>query len=385
VTLDLLFVGGGLANGLLAYRLAETRPDLTLLVLESGACAGGNHTWSFHEGDLTPGQHAWIAPFVSHGWPGYDVAFPGLRRGLGLPYLSVSSSRFAQVLRDRLGARLRCESAATLIEPLRAALGNGDTIEARAVVDGRGPITSAALELGFQKFLGLEIRTRAPHRLARPILMDATVPQQDGYRFVYVLPLAEDRLLVEDTYYADGAALDPDALRNRVLAYATGRGWEPAEILRSETGVLPVVLGGDIAAFWRDGSSGVPRSGLRAGLFHPTTGYSLPEAVRLADRVATLPDLSAPALHAAIRAWSVRRWQEQSFFRLLNRMLFRAGPPAERFRVLQRFYGLPEPAIGRFYAGRLTMADKLRLLVGRPPVPVLGAARALMPFTGTHA
>ena len=43
--------------------------------------------------------------------------------------------------------------------------------------------------------------------------MDATVPQRDGFRFVYTLPFAPDRVLIEDTYYSDGLDLDPAALR----------------------------------------------------------------------------------------------------------------------------------------------------------------------------
>ncbi|HYD98466.1 MAG TPA: lycopene cyclase, partial [Alphaproteobacteria bacterium] len=46
--------------------------------------------------------------------------------------------------------------------------------------------------------------------------------------------------------------------------------------------------------------------------------------------------------------------------------------------VMRRFYTLPAPLIGRFYAGRPNLADKLRLLSGRPPVPLPGAMRALM-------
>ena len=35
------------------------------------------------------------------------------------------------------------------------------------------------------------------------VVMDATVPQEDGFRFVYALPLDPDRVLVEDTYFSD--------------------------------------------------------------------------------------------------------------------------------------------------------------------------------------
>ena len=70
---------------------------------------------------------------------------------------------------------------------------------------------------------------------------------------------------------------------------------------------------------------------------------------------------------------SKRAWRERGFYRLLNRMLFRAASPPERYRVLQRFYCLPQPLVERFYAGQASLADKLRILVGKPPVPVSGA------------
>ncbi len=54
-------------------------------------------------------------------------------------------------------------------------------------------------------------------------------------------------------------------------------------------------------------------------------------------------------------------------------MLFRAARPGDRYKVLQRFYSLGEPLIERFYAGKPTLFDRCRILVGRPPVP-LGAA-----------
>jgi lycopene beta-cyclase len=93
---------------------------------------------------------------------------------------------------------------------------------------------------------------------------------------VYVLPLDPQRVLVEDTRYSDGPLLDRDALRARVHEYIASQGWRVRECLREEQGVLPIALAGDIDAFWQHSGGDVPRSGLRAALFHPTTGYSLP-------------------------------------------------------------------------------------------------------------
>jgi lycopene beta-cyclase len=375
---DLILVGGGLANGLIAWRLRTTRPDLRLMVLEQDASIGGNHTWSFHPTDLSAEEAAWIAPLVDHRWNGHEVIFPQRRRRLAGGYASITSDRAV------LGTRLRTNTAVRRVASTEVELADGRVLRAGAVIDGRGPRDSASLELGYQKFLGQELRLTRPHGLECPVLMDASVAQHDGYRFIYVLPLAPDRLLIEDTFYADGPAFDEARLRRNIADYAALRGWSVAEVVREERGVLPIVLSGDPHAFWNE-AAGVARSGLAAGLFHPTTGYSLPDAVALAVRIADLPDLSAGPLFDAVRLHALRRWRSRGFFRLLNRMLFRAAEPSLRWKVMQRFYGLPEPLVARFYAARLHALDKLRIVSGKPPVPLLAAVKAALdrPFTAS--
>jgi lycopene beta-cyclase len=380
---DLILVGGGLANGLIAWRLRQRRPDVRVLLLEAGDALGGNHTWSFHETDLDLAQQRWLDPITEWRWAGHEVRFPGLRRRLSGGYASISSERFDAVLRPALGDAVRLQEYVTDVQPREVRLRDGRRLSARAVIDGRGLPPLEHLDLGWQKFVGQVLRLAAPHGLAVPVLMDATVDQHDGYRFVYVLPLDERSVLVEDTLYADsGAAVDEGIVRRDIADYARAQGWHVDAVLREERGVLPIALDGDPQALWR-AAMGVPRAGLAAALFHPTTGYSLPEAVRLAELVATLTDLSAEALFASVRAHALARWRDQAFFRLLNRMLFRAAEPTRRREVLQRFYGLPEPLVARFYAGRPTWGDRLRILTGKPPVPLRAAVRAA--WGGRHA
>jgi len=180
--------------------------------------------------------------------------------------------------------------------------------------------------------------------------------------------------MVEDTYYTDSPVLDRPELKRRIADYIRSRGWTVTAVVAEEEGVLPIALDGDIDAFWADGEP-VARAGLLGALFHPVTGYSLPDAVRLARLITTLEDLSSAALRTMTEAHSKDLWRDRAFYRLLNRMLFRAADPGERWRVFQRFYGLSDGVLRRFYAGRSTLLDKARILTGKPPVPFGRALR----------
>ncbi|CAM3879813.1 Lycopene cyclase [Pseudomonas reidholzensis] len=380
---DLILAGGGLANGLIAWRLRQLRPELEVLCLERDATLGGNHTWSFHEQDLDHHQQQWLAPLVVKRWPAYHVHFPQLSRRLDSGYASITSERFAEVITPALGAALRTGCNVQSLGPGQVSLDSGEQLQARLVIDGRGAQASPHRVLGQQAFLGQLLRLREPHGLAAPILMDARVPQGDGYRFVYLLPFSDDTLLVEDTHYVERDAPTAEALRANLDAYLAARGWHVAQLLREEQGVLPITLAGDFPA-WSADQAGQPLSGLRAGLFHCTTGYSLPEAVRLADWLAGQPLDDAAQFSDDLQRYLEQRWQQQGFYRLLNRMLFLAGRPDQRWQVMQRFYRLPEALIARFYAGQSTGLDRLRILSGKPPVPIDQALRAALRHSPRH-
>jgi len=374
---DLILVGAGLANGLIALRLRQLQPAPDILLLEGAAQPAGNHTWSFHRDDVSDAQFAWLEPLLSARWPGYQVRFPALRRNLRGEYCSVASQDFARHLRETLGDRLRTAAPVRSVTPQSVTLENGDVLHARAVIDGRGLQPTPHLRLGYQSFVGQEWHLARPHGLQQPVLMDATVDQHSGYRFVYTLPLSAERLLIEDTHYINHATLDSEQARQNILHYAEQQGWQLSRLLREEQGSLPITLDGDIERFWQQ-QQGQPCSGLRAGLFHATTGYSLPSAVTLADEIAAALPCDAEKLSQRIERFARRQWREQHFFRLLNRMLFLAGRPEKRWQVMQRFYRLDAGLISRFYAGELFLRDKARILCGKPPVPVGEALRALL-------
>lgn len=376
---DIALVGAGLAGGLAALALAQRRPDLAVRLIEQGPAPGGNHRWSWFASDLPPAGAALMAAFPLSEWAdGYDVAFPDHRRHLPTPYRSLASADFAATLARALPpGTLLAGSPATALDAGGVTLADGGRIAARCVIDGRGFSASCALQGGWQLFMGRHLRLARPHGLARPIIMDATVEQLGGYRFVYVLPLAADEIFVEDTYYSDAPVLDRAALAARIATYCAAHGWQ-GETLGEETGVLPVIAGGDFPAFQRETRiAGVGRIGARGGFVHPLTSYTLPFAVETALAVAASAELPGHAMAAMLEARARRHWRATRFYRLLGTMLFGAARAPARYRMFKRFYRLPVPLIERFYAARSTMADRARILCGQPPVPVAAALRAL--------
>ncbi len=388
---DIAIIGGGLSGGLIALALARYRPELAVKLVEAGPELGGNHRWSWFATDLSRAGTALMANFRKTEWEdGYDVRFPNQQRQLQTPYRSLASADFAACLHRELpedAILTGCQVNA--IDAGGADLGDGSRLSARAVIDCRGFAGTSRLEGGWQVFMGRHLRTPQPHGVTRPTIMDATVDQLaphgniGAYRFVYVLPLGAHDLFIEDTYYADRPELDRSLLSARIDNYQRQMGWS-GELVGFETGVLPVITGGDFRAFQQEqGTPGVALAGARGGFVHPLTSYTLPIAVDVALAVADDADLPGDQLAAKLETRARRHWSAMGYYRFLGSMLFGAAHPTERYKVFERFYGLSPDLIERFYAGRSTIAQKLRVLVGKPPVPVKRAISALLSSSPT--
>ncbi len=363
---DHVIVGGGLAGGLIALALANAGRGAQVTLIDREPRLGGNHTWSFHLSDLGAAERVLVAPLVVRQWAQHEVRFPGHHRLLEEGYATVTSERFAEVVTSRLaeaGVRLLLDRRVAAVGSSLVRLEDESLVRGRVVIDARGPDPAAPPpRAGYQKFVGLELALQADGPWTLPLLMDATVSQSDGYRFVYLLPFSARHVLVEDTMYSTSPWLDALEVERRILAYVTAHGATVTRVLRRESGVLPLPLDGELDL----PRAGAPLAvGYRGGFFHPVTGYSLPLAARVALAVAKArtPDETTTAVCAIARQLESQR----RFGQLLNRLMFEAMPPASRWTALDRFYRLPAATIARFYASASTWGDRARILVGRPP------------------
>lgn len=371
---SLVLVGAGLQNALIALAALDARPDQRVVVLERAERACGNHTWCFHESDVPVPLRGLVSGLTAHQWPSYDVRFPERSRRVEIGYACMESRALAEILDARLAAApnglLRTGADVRAVDARGVTLASGERVEGDLVVDARGPSREPDAKAGYQKFLGVELAVDAPHGLERPLLMDATLEQVDGFRFLYVLPLGPSRLLVEDTVFSASPTLDVPAWRTRVLDEARARGWlasgpTPEVVVREEHGVLPMPWSGSGPEVQ---DAGPLRAGYQGRWFHPATGYSAPLAMRLAALIQRHLDRPSALFGSEDYRRLVRHERRQTrFARFLNRLLFTGVEPDTRWTVFDRFYTHPEAVISRFYACALTPGDRVRMLVGRPP------------------
>jgi lycopene beta-cyclase len=359
MTRPIVIMGGGLWGGLLAYTLQKRRPELDYILVEGKETFGGNHTWSFHESDLSRESFELVRPFIKASWNEYSVQFPSLKRTIKLPYHSISSRDFHELLLKELPKdRVRLNEMMTTAEA---------TSLSDLVFDTRG--TNEHFRCGYQKFLGLEIETEMPHGLTSPILMDANVEQIDGFRFIYYLPFSETTLLIEDTRYSDNSFIDHFRMNEQVLDLVRRNGWKIKNILREEHGALPIPY--DVPERFSD-----ERILDLKGLFHDTTGYSLPDALRLIPKIVD-SELSYLKVKGLIDGYRKQRTNDRKFFCLLNRFMFLGSPQESRYKTLEFFYRSSPSLIKKFYAGEMSAWDKVRFFAGKPPIALRDAFRVL--------
>ncbi len=409
---DYVLVGGGLQSGLLALALKHHQPDARVALIERDGQIGGNHTWSFHPGDVPESCRTWIEPLIKYRWSGYDVRLGTFRRHVGLPYASIPFNHFARVVSEvfhspargrvglsgperavpgrscvRLSHDWECDSPSGLMLEAAAVAQQdsgrhlmtdtevinvsedsvltrcGQLIRGRLVIDCRGPGAQKIqfAGCGYQKFHGFELELQDDWPTRSPIIMESIVDQQDGFRFLYTLPFTPRRILVEDTRFSNTPDCDRQECFNLVREYLESHGVDRFQVVREESGVLPMPFTSELLPVSTSPLSG----GYAGGWFHPATGYSFPLAVAFADAVASGP---LAFVRDRVSELSDKHRLRSRYSRFLNRLLFRLVAPRQRHRIFRRFYRcLSDASIERFYSHQFTAGDALRIVVGIPP------------------
>ena len=340
--------------------MARHRPEVPLLIVEEGETFGGEGVRTFSDAELGQDGAALIGPLAVERWPGFYVSFPGFSRKLGIEWSGFGAVDVHRAVTQALTPKqYRLGVKVVAVREDALVLDGGEEIKAQGAIDARGAANLSTLELLYEARLEREYRFKAPHRVDRPVLIDATVRPAGGLNFMQCVPLTEDRLIVADIAVSESALPDGDA-GARLDAYVAARGWTTKQAQGEHIWVRPLPAGGDFAAFWRLGGARVAKLGLRGGFVHPVTGRSLGDAVRTASLLARQRDFSGTALHDLFEAEAKQSWKKREPLRAVTAALAQARPE-QRLELLARLYRLDPGIIARFHADRLGMIDRMRV------------------------
>jgi lycopene beta-cyclase len=374
IEVDHLILGAGCSGLSLAVHLGEkaARERGEILVLDARReLVARDRTWcSF--GPVKP-------PFdrcVTHSWSSWRIEAEGrtlVRHTPARPYQRVPSEVFFEFALEHLQGReaITVRSGVDAGEPrvegsehVRVSTSLGE-VRARMVWDARGGEPRDVGRIGsdidwLQHFVGWEVQTERP--IFEPgvaTLMDFEVSQRHGPHFVYVLPFAADRALVEDTYFSP-APLSESEYRAQLETWLERHGAGSWTVTSTERGQIPM----STAEVLSGGSPRVVAIGLRGGAAKPSTGYAfafIQRQTRALARLAGDGRTPPPALSARP---AVASFFDRVFLSYLARHP-RSAPAV--FGGL--FHGADPYALVRFLSEEGTPRDHLAVMRA---VPTLG-------------
>ena len=360
--IDIAILGGGCAGLSVAARLAQD--GRSLCVIEPRHGYSDDRAWSFWGTAPDPFEEC-----VRASWSRWTVRGPkglAVRGSARMRYKSIGAGAFydrAQALiADNPAAALALGRTAGAVR--RTGSGwqvdtNAGALTANHVIDTRTP--SRVPTYG-QFFLGWEIRTERPVFDPDCVkLMHFRQARSRGIDFVYTLPFAPDRALVEVTSLAPvspGQEVFRAWLETEIATLETGG----FEVVREEAGALPMEVG-----YTERNQEGVIRMGLGGGAARPSTGYAYTRIQAQADQIAEAlrrGDAPQPRLdgHAT-------RFMDRVFLQVLQTVPER-GPAL--FESL--FRNAPPDRLERFLSGSTHPVDRLSVMTSLPTLPFLRAA-----------
>lgn len=362
---DVAILGGGCAGLSLAARLSRT--GLSFRVIEPREAYSDDRAWSFWRTRPDP-----FTDCVRASWLHWTVQGPNgtvHRTSQRHPYQSVSAGAFyaraLSLIDDAPLGSIACGVTAGRVTqgPNGQQIDTSDgTFTAGHVIDARTP----RRPLGFgQFFLGREIVSEAA------VFDPATVPlmhfrrgHSAGVDFLYILPYARDRALIEVTSFAPTA---PSAhvlaawLEAEIAACGAGR----HTVLREEQGALPMQVG-----YREPGQAGVTHIGLAGGAARPSTGYAFQRIQ--AQTEAVVQNLVQHGVARAPRDSASSRFMDGVFLRVLQ------AAPARGPALFESLFQRTAPdRLERFLSGSTRPDDRMSVMASLPTWPFLRAAAGL--------
>jgi lycopene beta-cyclase len=373
-----LILGAGCAGLALALDLRRQGFERPIVLLDRRSSWTDDRVWCFWSGPEEDGAE--LATAAWSRWAVRGAGRPVERSARRTAYRRVRSGDFTAAAFAELaalgGVRLHPrERVLDVVDrPGRAPMVRTTqrTYAPHLVVDARGPrldrgaaerLSDEGVWLG-QEFVGRTVRA------ARPVfdpgtctLMDFRLDQQDGVRFLYVLPTSSTEALVESVHFSARTRVDVAGHRARIADHLRRvHGLEAADVtvLGEERGCIPMTTD-------RPPTVLGPRHyvvGAAGGAVRPSSGYAFLRIRRASKRIAA--DICAGRIPTGDMDTARRRLLDDVFLHFLQ-----AEPALVPAVFARMFARCPSPALVRFLTDRSTLIDEALLVAALPKRPFL--------------
>lgn len=351
----LLIAGGGVAGCFAALAMARLRPEAAMVLVGEEVRFGGGSAMLVLDAGLSAEERGLLGPVIARSWDACYVSLPSRSRKLKLASHLVTTEAIHTAVADALPDRCARNAKVVAIRDDSLLLPGGETIAGTGALDARGWAHQTTLEIAWRHRTARTCRFADPHRVDLPVLADMTL-ETGGCGHFTCIPIDENTLRIERIDYSRSPEGGADGVE-RIEDYVARRRWHDGEPRKAESSSRPVMLGGDLATFWRIGGARVAKLGARGGFSHPFTGSALPDALRTSLALARQSDLSGAALHDLFEAEAAGVWRRREFHRSINRLLLDKGSSA-----LAALYDLDGPVLERFFTEELGLFDRRKIL-----------------------
>ncbi len=360
------FLGAGLSGLTLAAALRQRDPALLMRIIDPQGKTPRSQSFGYFHTQANAFEQLSIASFnQARVYTAKQVVTIDLHQ---FPYQIIPASAFQALVYQRLDCAIETDIA----EP---ALASTDLTaiacqQKRVVFDSRPmPIESAPMQ---QVFFGGEFELSTAIDSQVVTLMDFRIDAGGHIRFIYVVPLAPTRALIQDTWIIrSDVPFDRAHFRlnhqhsiDQHLRHYYQSGVQAC--IREEHGAI--AMGSTAQRATEDDQQITVPIGARAGWLRASTGYSFGETQRAAQLLAdwfAQPTRSAPPEYR--RPW-LSDWMDRVLLRALQR-----SPDQAPAWFAAMFAHTPTPALVRFLTGQARHSDHLRLMRSLPALPFLRA------------
>ncbi len=388
---DLVILGGGCAGLSLALRLAE-QPGLcrSVSVIESRPAYHHDRSWCFWR----VGPHR-FEPLIKRSWS--QVALHSATQAVHVncastPYQLLESGAFYHHAQQTIGgnAAVRLALGVTVLAPPRPVPGgwrivtSTGEVTAKRVIDTRPPSRpQRGGALLWQSFLGEElVCDRAVFNPGKVELMDFANDSPGAVAFSYVLPLADNRALIETTLFDPQPREPAELARRQQMTVQRLCGAASSYVARTESGILPMGLVSVDGTGTREQTHvghGHWRVGLMSGAARPASGYAFQRIQRWADGCsAALRSGLDPTGHSP----------DPLLTRLMDRLfleVLRSHPERGPELFTSLFGRAATPRIVRFLSDQASFTDRVAVAASLPTGLFLGQVMRSVPRSLLHS